>query len=330
LAFFAAALALNAYLLWTSKAPPAPITRFEITLPRGADNFTLSPDGRKLVILAPGPDGRHMLWLRSLDSLDTQPMPGTENVLGPPVFWSPDSRFVAFQALGKLRKIDASGGPPQNICDTSYAVLGGAWNRDDTILIGTDTKGILRVPASGGVPVAVTTTGNRNEAQSFPSFLSDGRHFVYLRAPEDPGIFVASIDETPQRQSSTRIVATPVMAVYVPSFAKARCWRNDLMKNSFAWRAIRFLWPARSERICWQPALAFRVTTCSHSVRAEPRARCLSCRGSIDKANRWEMWGTKELSRTATSHCHPTVRMSLLRGSRAPDLVSMKESGSSI
>src|ERR1700747_946883 len=74
LAFFAAALALNAYLLWTSKAPPAPITRFEITLPRGADNFTLSPDGRKLVILAPGPDGRHMLWLRSLDSLDTQPM----------------------------------------------------------------------------------------------------------------------------------------------------------------------------------------------------------------------------------------------------------------
>jgi Tol biopolymer transport system component len=221
LAFFAAALALNAYLLWTSKAPPAPITRFEITLPRGADNFTLSPDGRKLVILAPGPDGRHMLWLRSLDSLDTQPMPGTENVLGPPVFWSPDSRFVAFQALGKLRKIDASGGPPQNICDTSYAVLGGAWNRDDTILIGTDTKGILRVPASGGVPVAVTTTGNRNEAQSFPSFLSDGRHFVYLRAPEDPGIFVASIDETPQRQSSTRIVATPVMAVYVPSGDRA-------------------------------------------------------------------------------------------------------------
>ena len=36
LAFFAAALALNTYLLWTSKAPTAAITRFEMTLPHGA------------------------------------------------------------------------------------------------------------------------------------------------------------------------------------------------------------------------------------------------------------------------------------------------------
>ena len=216
LAFFAAALALNTYLLWTSKAPTAAITRFEMTLPHGAANFTQSPDGRKLVILAPGPDGRHMLWLRSLSSLETQPIPGTENVLGPPVFWSPDSRFVAFQALGKLRKVDASGGPPQDICETSYAVLGGAWNSDDTILIGTDSTGILRVPASGGTPEPVTTTGNRNEVHGFPSFLPDGRHFIYLRAPENPGIFVGSIATKPEEQSSTMIVRTPVMAVYAP------------------------------------------------------------------------------------------------------------------
>jgi serine/threonine protein kinase/Tol biopolymer transport system component len=214
LAFLGAALALNAYLLWTSKPATSPITKFEMTLPRGAANFTLSPDGRRLVILAPGPDGRHMLWLRSLDSLETQPMPGTENVLGPPVFWSPDSRFVAFQALGKLRKIDVSGGPPQDICDTAYAVLGGAWSRDDTILIGTDSTGIVRVPAWGGTPVPVTTTGNRNEVHSFPSFLPDGKHFVYLRAPENPGIYVGSIDTKPEQQSATMIVGTPVMSVY--------------------------------------------------------------------------------------------------------------------
>ena len=101
--------------------------------------------------MAPGADGRNLLWIRPLASLEPRPLPGTENVSGAAVFWSPDNRFIAFQAGTKLRKIDISGRPPQDICDTSVFMLGGAWNRDDVVIFGTVGNGIMQVPASGGV-----------------------------------------------------------------------------------------------------------------------------------------------------------------------------------
>ena len=74
--------------------------------------MALSPDGRKLAFRASGKGGaRSSLWVRALDSLEARPLPGTEGANFP--FWSPDSRFLAFSAGGNLKKIEASGGPPQ-------------------------------------------------------------------------------------------------------------------------------------------------------------------------------------------------------------------------
>ena len=200
------------------KPPVAPPVRFEIQLPAGALSFTLSPDGRQLAFQAPGTDGRSLIWIRALDSLEPHPLPGTENVVGPPVFWSPDSRFIAFQAENKLKKIDISGGPPQDICDAAVFILGGAWNRDGTIIFGTIGNGIMQVPAAGGVPALITSTEGRLEVHAFPSFLPDGRHFIYLRSPEkNPGIYLGSLDVKPDQQSSRQIVATSLMAVYAAS-----------------------------------------------------------------------------------------------------------------
>jgi serine/threonine protein kinase len=201
-------------LHWGRRPPVAEPVRFELPLPPGNITFSLSPDGRQLAYPVPGPDGR--IWIRPLDSLDARSLPGTENVQTP-VFWSPDSRFIVFQSGNKLKKIDVSEGPPQPICDLSGTALGGAWNRDGTIIFGTVGNGIMQVPAAGGVPTLVTATSGRNEIHVFPSFLSDGRHFVYLRAPDNAGAYVGSLDLKPNQQSSKRVLATPVMAVYVPS-----------------------------------------------------------------------------------------------------------------
>jgi eukaryotic-like serine/threonine-protein kinase len=203
--------------LFRGKTPPGTTpVRFEIQLPAGALTFMLSPNGRQMAFLAPGPDGRNVVWIRALDSLEPHPLRGTENILVP-IVWSPDSRFIAFQTGNKLKKIDISGGPPQEVCDAFVAVIGGAWNRDGTIIFGTVGNGIMQVPAAGGVATLLTTTEGRNEVHTFPSFLPDGRHFLYLRAPENPGIYLGSLDVKPDQQSSRRILSTSQMAVYAPS-----------------------------------------------------------------------------------------------------------------
>jgi eukaryotic-like serine/threonine-protein kinase len=198
--------------------PVAPI-RFQIALPPGAVTSAISPDGRKLAIVSLGPDGRQAVWIRSFDSLEMRALPGTENVLGPAPFWSSDSRFIAFQAGTKLKKVDVSGGPPQVICDTAGTVLGGAWNSEDTIIFGTDDGGgIMQVPASGlTAPTLVTTTGDRDEVHVFPFFLRDGQHFAYLKAPKNAGIYIGSLGVPPEKQSPIRILSTSLQAAYSPS-----------------------------------------------------------------------------------------------------------------
>ena len=97
-------------------------------------------------------------------------------------FWSPDSRFVAFFAQGKLKKIDVAAGSPQTLCDAPLGE-GGTWNRNDEILFARDAAGgLFKVSAAGGGPAPVT---NLDKAQgeishAWPQFLPDGRHFLYL------------------------------------------------------------------------------------------------------------------------------------------------------
>jgi serine/threonine protein kinase/dipeptidyl aminopeptidase/acylaminoacyl peptidase len=215
-ALLGVSLVLTTLLLQNRRSPATTPVRFQIQLPAGALTFMLSPDGRQIAFLAPGPDGRNIVWIRALDSLEPHPLRGTENILVP-IVWSPDSRFIAFQTGNKLKKVDISGGPPQEICDAFVTVIGGAWNRDGTIIFGTVGNGIMQVPAAGGVATLLTTTEGRNEVHTFPSFLPDGRHFLYLRAPENPGIYLGSLDVKPEQQSSRRILSTSQMAVYAAS-----------------------------------------------------------------------------------------------------------------
>ena len=113
-------------------------------------------------------------------------------------FWSPDSRFIGFFAQGKLKKIDASGGSPQTLCDAP-AGNGGTWNREGVIVFAPNREGVLaRVSAAGGIPAAVTALDRRRQetAHLWPQFLPDGRHFLYLALSgqrENRGLYVGSL-----------------------------------------------------------------------------------------------------------------------------------------
>ena len=140
----------------------------------------LSPDGRKLALILSSGAGRTAIWLRSLDGSVARPLPGTEGAVYP--FWSPDSRHLAFFADGKLRKVNVeSGGPADTVADAPLG-RGGTWNREGDIVFAPDTGGTLfRVSSSGGPVTPATARDERTGEIShrYPSFLPDGRRFVY-------------------------------------------------------------------------------------------------------------------------------------------------------
>jgi len=169
----------------------------------------LSPDGRRIVFGARTADGATPLWVRSLDALTAQPLAGTDGATFP--FWSPDGEFIAFFADGKLKKIDASGGPAQTLTDAPLG-RGGSWSRDGIILFGGGATGgsLLRVSAAGGTSSPATT----EETGSFPWFLPDGQHFLYQAPLANSGgvgtpIRVGSLDGSP-----TTTIGTGSNAVY--------------------------------------------------------------------------------------------------------------------
>jgi len=178
---------VHAYIL------PPEKTAFRLNGDDGAP-VTVSPQGDRL---AYGAGGR--LWVQSLRTGVASPVAGTEGARSP--FWSPDGKLLGFFSEAKLRRVDASGGPVSTVCDAANA-RGGSWSSRGEIIFAPDIRSpIFLVPASGGVPRAVTRIDTKiHTTHRWPSFLPDGRHFLYLavnhNAPraEQSGIFLGSID----------------------------------------------------------------------------------------------------------------------------------------
>jgi len=210
----AAALLAVGYL---RRAPAAATpVRFQLVLPDAlsvVEAPRISPDGKLLAFSARDASGKAQIWLRPLESLDPRPVPGTDGASFRPI-WAPDSRHIAFVAEGKLKKVDIAGAPPQTICDATTGA-DGTWGSDGTILFdGQSSDPIRRVSAAGGVPqTAVKADGSTSVG--WPSFLPDGRHFLYFQfgGAGQGRVMAASLDP---KEKPAKILDSDSLAQYAP------------------------------------------------------------------------------------------------------------------
>jgi serine/threonine protein kinase len=205
------ALAALAWVHFREIPPVEKSLRFQIAppdkTPIGA--FRLSPDGRHLAFISGA-----KVWVRSLDSLESKSLEGTEGATYP--FWSPDNENLGFFSGGKLKRIARTGGPVQTLCDAATG-RGGTWSREGVIVFSPGpTATLFRVAAAGGAPVPVTKFlgPSANQGHRFPEFLPDGQHFLYAAQsdkPEDNGVYVGSLDGT-----RARILPEQSSAIFAP------------------------------------------------------------------------------------------------------------------
>jgi len=203
---------------WLSPAPMLRAVRLTMPAPAGAEFLgfapMLSPDGTKVVFVAESA-GKIKLWLRGLDDSEARALPGTDEANNQ--FWAPDSRFLAFFADGKLKKIDTSGGPPVELCDVRSS-RGGSWSTAGTILFTDGPTAVLKkVAASGGTPVPATEfDASRQEfSHRYPYFLPDGRHYLHLVRSSDPqkvGVYVGELD----KKERSLVLRMPGTVQYAP------------------------------------------------------------------------------------------------------------------
>jgi Tol biopolymer transport system component len=216
---------ITAPLVWMARRPAAPskaLTRFAVA-PASihfGPFFSVAPDGRTLVFQSVEPLGGMTTWAHSFETGDTRQLDRIDRTFSSQ-FWSPDSHTFVYASAGLLKRATLDGGPPETISTVPGSFAGGSWSRDGTIIFGLTRGPLMRVTGNGSPPVPITRLDDARQelAHSNPWFLPDGRHFVYLRASrvaDLSGVYVASLDDPPDRPAGTRIVATvasPVLAV---------------------------------------------------------------------------------------------------------------------
>lgn len=167
----------------------------------------LSRDGSMLAFVAQPrtTSGVPQLYVRRLDQLSAQALPGTEGAINP--FFSPDGQWIGFFSGGKLRKIAAAAGSAPIMLTDAPNGRGGSWADDDHIFFMPDLyAGIWRVAASGGSATRVSTPEGPMGTHRWPDALPGGKAVLYTALGMTMGYENADLVLQPLDGGAPRVV----------------------------------------------------------------------------------------------------------------------------
>ncbi len=179
----AAAVVTLRYVVFPKAAAPRQVSRFTLALPplTQMDGFSVSPDGRRLVVAGTAGAAINKLFVRQLSGSELTAMPGTEGATEPN--FSADGEWISYTVVGKLFKVSANGGAPIHLNDNLQG-HGSAWGASDVIVsagltsVGGGAPQLGKMPSGGGAlaPLGISTGEG---GQLWPSLLPDGRGVLF-------------------------------------------------------------------------------------------------------------------------------------------------------
>jgi Tol biopolymer transport system component len=182
---FAGMISMGVVYLQRQSAPTLGPTQFTVSFEKEIASVAIqafpnpSPTGESFVFVGVGDNRGTSLWIRPLDSAEARSLAGTDGATGG--IWSPDGKWIAFYADGKLKKVNPRGGPPQTIAELS-GFQDAAWGSHGDIIYRPDNRApLFRIRDSGGSPQPLTTLNASltENSHRFPEFLPDGRRFLF-------------------------------------------------------------------------------------------------------------------------------------------------------
>jgi len=179
----------------------------------------ISPDGARLAIVVER--GSEMsLIVRDLSTGDEHTVASGDEIRGP--FWSPDSRSLAFFDGERMLILAPGGVRPETVPGVtvpSRRLASGSWAPDGTIIYSRIPEGLMRVKPFDGEPeILLSPFPDRGgDRVVFPSFLPDGRRFLFLLFESEgggtTGVYMGSLDSN----EFTLVLPVATNAVYTPS-----------------------------------------------------------------------------------------------------------------
>jgi serine/threonine-protein kinase len=183
-------------------------------------SMTISRDGSHLAYVGGAANGANQIWIRDRDQLHARPLAGTAGANS--LSFSPDGRRLAFVAPGGLKIVALAGSDPVVVADTLVAPGGTAWSPDGFLYSTSyfnQAIGIVRVPVTGGTPVAFTMIDTATHAFSHlnPSLLPNNRGLLFAvwygpTRTAETDIAVADV-----KTGKFHILQRGVSALYLPS-----------------------------------------------------------------------------------------------------------------